>query len=254
MLDVERPFSLCWSAMAAQRKLSDARRKQILRAAVRVISERGLCETRISDVAEAAGSSAALVIYYFGTKDRLLGDALLYSEESFYAQATRELAETPTAQGKLARLVELSCSAGAPPGTIILDEWVLWLDLWARAPRDPEVAKEREILDRRWRETIADVIREGQASGEFGSADADDFALRLGALIDGLAIQVVLGDPEVTAERMLDTCMRSSARELGFEWDGAEARSLVAKRRKRARAVATPRSPAPGRARERRAP
>src|SRR5947208_4491555 len=220
--------------MPAQRKLSDARRKQILRAAVRVISERGLCDARIADIAEHAGASAALVIYYFGTKDRLLADALAYSEESFYAQTERELAEIETARGKLLRLVELSCSAGAAPGTITLDELVLWLDLWARAPRDPGVAKDREVLDRRWRETIAGIVREGQANGEFGSVDVEDFSLRLGALIDGLAIQVVLGDPEVTAERMLDTCMRSSARELGFEWDGAEARSLAAKRRRRA--------------------
>ena len=240
--------------MAAQRKLSEARRKQILRAAVRVISERGLCDARISDIAEHAGASAALVIYYFGTKDRLLADALAYSEESFYAQIERELAEIHTARGKLVRLVELSCSAGAAPGTITLDEWVLWLDLWARAPRDPDVAKHREVLDRRWRETIAEIVREGQANREFGSVDVEDFSLRLGALIDGLAIQVVLGDPEVTAERMLDTCMRSSARELGFEWDGAEARGLAARRRRRASAAATSRSPAPGRARERRAP
>ncbi len=220
--------------MPAQRKLSDARRKQILRAAVRVISERGLCDTRISDIAERAGASAALVIYYFGTKDRLLAEALAYSEESFYRQTARELAGIASARGKLARLVELSCSAGASPGTITLDEWVLWLDLWARAPRDPEVARDREILDRRWRQTIADIVRGGQAAGEFGPVDVEDFALRLGALIDGLAIQVVLGDPDVTVDRMFETCMRSAARELGFEWGVRERRSLRAKRPKQA--------------------
>src|SRR2546422_8347019 len=100
MVDVERSFSLCWRPMPAQRKLSDARRKQILRAAVRVISERGLCDTRISDIAERAGASAALVIYYFGTKDRLLAAALAYSEESFYRQTARELAGIASARGK----------------------------------------------------------------------------------------------------------------------------------------------------------
>jgi AcrR family transcriptional regulator len=219
--------------MPAQRKLSEARRKQILRAAVRVISDRGLCDTRIADIAERAGASAALVIYYFGTKDRLLAEALAYSEEAFYAQAARELAEIPSARGKLARVVELSCSAGAAPGTIILDEWVLWLDIWARAPRDPEVARDRELLDRRWRETIAGIVREGQATGEFGPVDVADFSLRLGALIDGLAIQVVLGDADVTAQRMFDTCMRSAARELGFEWGVRERRTQRATRPKR---------------------
>ena len=42
---------------------------------------------------------------------------------------------------------------------------MLWLDLWARAPRDPEVARDREVLDRKWRDTISDIVQSGQASG-----------------------------------------------------------------------------------------
>ena len=98
------------------------------------------------------------------------------------------------------------------------DEWVLWLDLWARAPRDPDVARDRAAMDQRWRQTIGEIVREGQATGEFAAVDATAFALRLGALIDGLAIQVVLKDPEVTRERMFDLCMDLCARELGFAW------------------------------------
>src|SRR5918992_455792 len=88
----------------------------------------------------------------------------------------------------------------------------------ARAPRDPDVARDRQALDRRWRTTIADIVREGQAAGEFVPVDAAAFALRLAALIDGLAILVVLKDPEVTRERMFDLCMDTCARELGFSW------------------------------------
>src|SRR5947207_6584270 len=127
--------------MPAQRKLSDARRKQILRAAVRVISDRGLCDTRIADIAERAGASAALLIYYFGTKDRLLAEALAYSEERFYEQTERELAALPTATDRLIRLIELSCSVGPDAEDRWLDEWVLWLDLWVRAPHAPYVCR-----------------------------------------------------------------------------------------------------------------
>jgi AcrR family transcriptional regulator len=201
------------------RNLSRARRTQLLQAAVRVISERGLCDTRISDIAERAGASSALVIYYFGTKDRLLAEALAFSEEIFYAETARELAGIESARERLTRLIELSCSAGGAEEQNWLDEWVLWLDLWARAPRDPEVARHRKALERRWRQTIADIVRSGQRSAEFGPVDPADFALRLGALIDGLAIQVVLGDPEVSASKMFDICMGMSASELGFAWE-----------------------------------
>jgi hypothetical protein len=127
------------------------------------------------------------------------------------------------------RLIQLSCPVANEPENL-QDEWVLWLDLWARAPRDPELAREREAHDRRWRHTIAGIVRHGQAHGEFATADADDFALRLAALMDGLAIQVVLGDPEVPAERMFDLCLATCARELAFAWDVEERVRLLGHR------------------------
>jgi AcrR family transcriptional regulator len=208
--------------MAAQRTrtLSRSRRTQILQAAVETISERGLCDVRIADIASRAGTSAALLIYYFKTKDRLLADALAYSEEQFYGQTERELTALPTAVERLARLVELSCSVGAVGKTPLLDEWVLWLDMWARAPRDPDVARDREQMDRKFRAVIADVVRSGQESGEFDTeVDVDDVSLRMAAVMDGLAIQVVLGDPEVSPSRMFELCMRMASHELGFDWE-----------------------------------
>src|SRR5215467_15025855 len=44
---------------------ADQRRAQMMAAALQVISERGFADTRIADVAERAGTSPALVIYYF---------------------------------------------------------------------------------------------------------------------------------------------------------------------------------------------
>ena len=55
-----------------------------MEAAVHVIGERGYCDTRIADIAARAGTSSALVIYYFESKDRLLAEALSYSEEQFF--------------------------------------------------------------------------------------------------------------------------------------------------------------------------
>ena len=74
---------------------NEARRRAMLEAAAELISERGFGETRIADVAKRAGASSALVIYYFGTRDRLLVDALRFSEESFYDAASTLLTEEP---------------------------------------------------------------------------------------------------------------------------------------------------------------
>jgi hypothetical protein len=66
--------------------------------------------------------------------------------------------------------------------------------------------------------------------------DADDLALRLASLIDGLAVQVVLKDPEVTAKRMRDICLKMVSEELGFKL--ARRRKPAARPRKEAKAHA----------------
>jgi AcrR family transcriptional regulator len=192
------------------------RRQEILEAATRAITERGLADTRISDVAEAAGVSAGLILYYFGSKDRLLSEALTYSYDRFYLRTSREIRRISSAKEQLRRLIDLSVP-GYLPEYGKLDEWALWIDVWARALRDPAIAKDRELLDERWRASIADIIRAGQASGEFARRDADELALRIGSLIDGLAIQVIMNDSQVTPERMRRACLEVCAREIGFE-------------------------------------
>jgi AcrR family transcriptional regulator len=201
--------------MAGRRRLSEARRIQILDAAAQVIGRRGLFETRISDIASVAGTSSALILYYFGSKDRLLAEALTYADERFYDETVEGLSEMAGARDRLVRLIELSCPYDVPGDR--LDTWLLWLELWNRAPRDAEVAASRHRLDRRWREAIADIVRDGIASGEFHAAEADDFALRFASLVDGLAIQVVLSDPDVGRSRMLEICLRVAGDELGFD-------------------------------------
>jgi len=200
---------------------SDDRREQMLRAAIDVIAERGFPETRISDIGRRVGASSALVIYYFGTKDRLLTDALRYSEDLFYAEAERRLDAIEGARDKIEALVRMSCAKEGMDG--LPGSWLLWPDLWAQAARHPEVSKHREELDQRWRDKVAEIVRNGVASGEFAAVDVDDFTLVLTALLDGLAVQVVLGDPTVSSELATRVSMQLVARELGFEWAAPKA-------------------------------
>jgi AcrR family transcriptional regulator len=198
--------------MSPRPSTAHVRRPAILGAAAEVISERGVHNTRISDVAERAGTSAPGVLYWFSSKDELLAEALTFSDDRFYASLTRELEGLATATERLTRLVELWPAEGD-------GETVLWMELWVRSLRDPKLAVTRARLDRRWREALAEVIREGQASGEFGGDDADDLALLLGAVMDGFAIQLALGDPVVTTEVVRRHCLALVTR--GVEHDDA---------------------------------
>ena len=190
---------------------------QIIDAAVRVIMERGLADTRISDIAERAGVSPALVLYYFDSKDKVLSEALTYANEGFYLRISREILRLPGAREQLIRLIELST-----PGLDAMDhqwddEYILWLELYIRALRDPEMAKDREALDRRWHSVITEIIQNGQHQKEFPEGDPDEAALRLRALMDGMSILLVLRDTDMTPERMRDACIDYAAHLIGFE-------------------------------------
>jgi len=195
---------------------ADQRRAQMVRAALDVIVARGFAETRIADVAQRAGTSAALVIYYFKTKDQLLTEAIRYSEDSWYAEGQRRMAAVPTAAGKLEEIIAMTCLPEADTGPA--GSRLIWLDFWARAARHVEVASVRQKSDQRWRETIQSLVLAGQESGEFHVLDSLDFADSLSAMLDGFAIQIALGDPAVDAARAFKLSMCFAAHQLGFEW------------------------------------
>jgi AcrR family transcriptional regulator len=203
-------------AQANNAGTADQRREQMLRAALDVIAERGYADSRIADVAERAGTSPALVIYYFKTKDQLLTEAIRFSEDTWYEAGTRRMADIPTAAGKLEEIVAMSClpEADSEPTS----SWALWLDLWAQAVRHPEVAGVRQKFDERWRDLICSLVVTGQEAGEFGPVDPVDFAVLLSALLDGLAVQIALADPAVDAFRAYELSMQFAAGQLGFTW------------------------------------
>ena len=198
--------------------MAEQRREQMLHAALEVIVERGYPDTRITDVAERAGASPALVIYYFKTRDQLLTEALRYSEDRWYATATGRMEAIRTSAGQLEEFIAMMClpeQEGGPE-----DSWLLWLDLWAQSPRNPAVAAIRQKIDERWRETIRTLVLTGQEAGEFAAVDADGFAAMLSALLYGFVVPIALDDPVVGPAQAFELSMQFASGSLGFPWNG----------------------------------
>jgi len=199
--------------MSPRPRVDHLRKPQIIAAAAEVLYERGLFDTRIGDIAERAGTSAPTILYYFESKDRLLEEAVDQTDRAFYERLAEGQKLHERAGDRLVHLIE-ETSLG--PGGI--SDWTLWMEIWVRARRDASVRRSYFRLDRRQRQLIADIVRQGQRAGEFSSeADPDDFALSLSGLLDGLGVQVTLGQPDVTPERMVDRCLALASTELGCD-------------------------------------
>ena len=202
---------------------ADQRRAQMLDAALDIIAERGYADTRIADVAERAGVSPALVIYYYKTKDQLLTEAIRHYEDAWYAIGHDRIATLPTAAARLEEYVAMTCLADAGPKRN--DSWQLWLEFWTQAARNNAIASIRRASNERWRDAIASLVRLGQDAGDFSDVDAASFAIHLCALLDGLTVPLALGDPVVDGTRAFELTMHMVADQLGFTWQPGRARS-----------------------------
>jgi AcrR family transcriptional regulator len=192
-------------------------RERILEAACDLIAADGIDGVRIARVARRAGASTALVHHYFSTREDLLEQALLHSfdrvgDERFGDRRAESPPAGESATEKLTRLInECLPLPGAQE-----QEWVLWVELWLRAVRDPSLRPVATRLYGRYRAWIAAAIREGTASGEFAPTDPRALADRVIALLDGFGIRALLGDPVVDADRARREVTEMLARELAI--------------------------------------
>ncbi|ELS58115.1 TetR/AcrR family transcriptional regulator [Streptomyces viridochromogenes] len=187
------------------------RREELLRAAVEQIEARGVAAVRIADVASALGVSNALVLYHFATKEKLVAAAFTHAAKGDLAHLRKLLARRTTALRRLRAAVRWYAPTGQAKG------WRLWIEGWAAALREPALQEVTRDLDRQWKAAIAEVIEEGVAAEEFHCPDPTGTALRLTALLDGLAVQLTSYPGAVSRARAQQWVDEALARELGLE-------------------------------------
>ncbi len=162
---------------------------QMVRETVRLIAERGFHAVRVFDIAAACETSTAAVHYHFPGRAELLEAAVRWCMDQDTTRRTARLEEADDAAQELRQLIELQ----TPRTEQQRRQWLVWLDLWAEAARSTAVGGLHADYYRQWRTTVADVIRRGVEQGVFRDVDPETAALRLTALIDGLASQVLAG-------------------------------------------------------------
>jgi AcrR family transcriptional regulator len=188
-------------------------RDRILQAAVELIAERGIGGARIAQIAKAAGVSTALVHYHFRTREVLLAETLDYAFDVASAVHLRPAGENganDSAARRLADVVEQSLPSTDPARR----EWQLWAELWLGAARDPGLRPIAAQMYARYRTWIAAAVAEGVAAGEFAPVDPVKTADLAMAVIDGLGLRVLLGDPSMPLDSARERIGEILAREL----------------------------------------
>lgn len=159
----------------SKEKTQKGRREDILRAALAAYGEKGIFNTRIEEVAAAAGIGKGTIYEYFRSKEDLLSAAVRYEMEELAEQIRRNIGGESTVRGKLKVIVE----------TVMLrNEWKCYRGLDINPANIGSGMKDlRDLMmeqNARWRRWIEEIIDAGVESGEIRQVDSRLF---LGALM-----------------------------------------------------------------------
>jgi TetR/AcrR family transcriptional regulator, fatty acid metabolism regulator protein len=94
------------SAATARNAVAD-KREAILRAGTTVFAEKGFFNSKVADIAKAAGVADGTVYLYFKNKDDILHSIFDRAMDEFIAEGRRELADLDKPEDKLRRIAEL---------------------------------------------------------------------------------------------------------------------------------------------------
>jgi AcrR family transcriptional regulator len=162
-------------------------REQVLSATLEMVAEQGLSKVTMASLAARLGTSGGHLLYYFGTRNGLLLETLRWSENQYAVQR--------------APVIEKAAAGDEGPEAVVafadvylaLDErdprWLLWLELWARAPYDAELAAAQRDIDLEWDRDLVRLLADCVPA----LPDPQGMSERLRAMWDGLSIGIVTG-------------------------------------------------------------
>jgi AcrR family transcriptional regulator len=181
--------------MSPRPDVSEERRNQILEAAMAVFARQGFEEARMDDIAQEVGLSKGALYLYFKSKDAIISAILQF----FFSAAMKKLRgfleseEPPSVREQLLRLNQYYVGEM---------KWMVSMlpisfQFYAVAARQKTVRQFLKGYFKDYREILTTLIQRGIDRGEFRPMQAEDVAIALTALYEGLALLWMV-DPDAT--------------------------------------------------------
>ncbi|MEW5723217.1 MAG: TetR/AcrR family transcriptional regulator [Thermodesulfobacteriota bacterium] len=165
--------------------IEEARRKQVLDIALDIIADQGYRQTTIDMIAQQAGVSKGVIYYHFGGKTELTAAIWTALMDELWTYRKSRVDQQVSASDKLRAYIE-ACfeflfSYRKRHLAAIFEAGV---DLTAKEGRNPWSS----ALNARAFGFITQILKEGQARGEFGHFSPEKLAPVIQSAIDGLVV------------------------------------------------------------------
>lgn len=175
---------------------ADRRRQQVLDAAAECFRRYGFHGASIAQISKTAGMSSGHIYHFFPGKEAIIG-ALVERKVCRAIESAEYLEQKTDIFEALLDKTERGLEENTEP-----EEAALWLEIWAEAARNPEVA---EVVRREDAVIKAHVLeledRARRARGLTSRVDPDAAAEVIMALFKGLSVRAVL-NPELDKEEI----------------------------------------------------
>ncbi|MFT3974466.1 MAG: transcriptional regulator BetI [Amaricoccus sp.] len=162
---------------------AEMRRKALIGAALREISDRGSLDVTVAQIAERAGVSAALAHHYFGGKDGLIHATMRYLLVEFRAVVADGLRRASTPRERIDAVLRGSFG----PEQFHRATVSAWLTFYALAQSSQPAARLLRVYHRRLHSNLVHALRHLVTV-----AEAERIADNLGAFIDGVYLRGAL--------------------------------------------------------------
>lgn len=178
-------------------------KEQVIREAARLFAQYGYRGAKLADIASAAGLTEPGLLHHFPSKEHVLMGVLAERD-----RADRERFD-PSLRGEggdaLAALQELVKHNETVPGLVQLFTVLVAESITPEHPAHPFFVQRYQDLRKR----LVEALQTSQAQGEVRSdVRAEDLAVMVIALMDGLQLQWLLDPGQVQMAQAFDTFVR----------------------------------------------
>jgi len=189
--------------MARPRSKDDARRVEIVTAALGLILDTGYNQVTLADIAEQVGVSKGLISYYFLRKE----DVFLAVLEQIVDRLTADF--------------EGFCTADVPaPEKLMMifnnlfgnekrarRYYTVVIDYMAQAIRERQVREYTQLIYTSYRTYMERIVNDGMAKGEFRQVDAPRTVSMILGMMEGLVLQWFFDPKGFDLDAAYDMCV-----------------------------------------------
>lgn len=169
----------------ARAEPEDSRRRQLIETTLDTLAEQGYVGTTLARIAAGADISPALLVHYFGDKDRLMEAAFrtLAGKLSVGVAGRLRAARTPRQR------VQAVIDANLAPEEFTARVGAVWLAFWGQVAHAPRLKRVQAVYQRRMLSNLRHALR-AVMPGEA----ARHLAGMIAALIDGVWLRAALSE------------------------------------------------------------